>query len=204
MGLNLPDELLKPIQKPKDDILKMCKNILSLKVNDKFVLVQMRASSPIRTPAPDVWRKVINFITEKYPVVINDAPQQFESIRSFIKTLKNPDKVFNFSEYSKDIDFAIALASTAEITVSPDSSLVHVANSLGIKNIGIYGPFPGKIRLETYDQNICKWVDCKAMCAPCFTHGHKPCYNSELGYSKCFKNLDMDEFEVKFKELTGE
>ena len=55
---------------------------------------------------------------------------------------------------------------------------------------GIYGPFPGFARLETYPGS--KWTDAKLDCAPCYMHGHKPCQNNAGGYPKCFDQINID------------
>ena len=80
--------------------------------------------------------------------------------------------------------------------------MMHVAQALNIPVVGIYGPFPGNIRLDTY-KNV-EWLDCKLHCAPCFMHGNLPCKNSsQEGYSKCYEQLDIEEFENKVDEMTG-
>jgi ADP-heptose:LPS heptosyltransferase len=109
--------------------------------------------------------------------------------------------IYNFTKYSKDISYAIALADIADMVIGPDSSMIHIAESVKTKNFGIYGPFPGKIRLSTYKYN--DWVDCKSNCSPCFTHGHRPClYGGQNGgCSPCYQNINMSEFIEKFKEL---
>jgi ADP-heptose:LPS heptosyltransferase len=204
IGLNLPKELLIPKQKAKIELVNECKEILDqFKIKGKFIVVQLRASSPIRTPSFEVWKKIINYLTNlDYQIIITDSPEQSRNIDNFINELQNKDKVFNFAKYSKNIGYTIALVSLAYMTISTDSSMIHIANSLGIKNIGIYGPFSGKVRLETYDQNLCKWIDCKDHCAPCFIHGHTPCkYAGKDGFSPCYNNLDMNEFIEKFESL---
>jgi len=67
----------------------------------------------------------------------------------------------------------------------------NLAKSLGIKNFGIYGPFPGSIRLSTYKYS--DWIDCKKECSPCFQHSLSPCKNSRNGCSTCYDNLNVDE-----------
>jgi len=209
IGLNLEDNLLKPKQEPKLKLVEYCKAILkqNFKIDGTpFVLMQLRASSPIRTPSLNVWKKIADYVIDKgYDIIITDSPNQKTYIDNFIKLLNNPNKAFNFAPCSSDIDHSIALTSMAEIAIATDSSIVHIANSLDVKNIGIYGSFPGKIRLDTYDKNICKWIDCKKECAPCFSHGHNPCrFTIRGGFSPCYDNLDMNEFIEKFEELIKE
>lgn len=192
LGLNLPDDFLIPnLKNLNADKLNFCKEYLNDRGIDEFILVQMKASSPIRTPSPKVWTNILTRLTEEgYPVIITDTPNQSEYIDDFIKKI-DTDRIFNFSKHSKTLDYSIALTSLASCTVSPDSSLIHIAAGLDIPSFGLYGPFPGEIRLTTYPK--AKWINAEKKCAPCFKHGHKACMNSDTnGYSTCYNNLDIE------------
>ena len=76
---------------------------------------------------------------------------------------------------------------------------MHIAASLDIKGFGIYGSFPGKLRLATCKN--CDWIDCEAHCAPCFPFGYEPCNNSINTYSSCYENLNIDEALNKIEKL---
>jgi len=197
LGLNLPQEKLVPKQDPKTDLVNECKSIIKEKFNlegNDFVVLQLRASSPVRTPRHEFWIKIINKLTELgINVIITDNPRQADNIDTFILMLKDARRTFNFCRYSKSIDYTIALTSLSQGTLSTDSALAHIAASLNKKCYGIYGPFPGKIRLKTYP--LAKWVDAKKDCAPCFIHGHNPCPQASVeGYSPCYDELiDTDE-----------
>lgn len=193
MGLALPDELLVPKQTPKEDKVEFCKDWLEQRKIDKFILFQMRASSPIRTPDPKVFKSIINGLNkEGYKVIITDTPRNASNVDSFIRFAT---EVYNFAEYSKTLDYSIALASLAECVVSTDSSFIHIAASLDRPCFGLYGPFPGSIRLTTYKN--CDWVDAKKKCAPCYLHGNKPCRHK----SNCYNNIDTDECIERIKKL---
>jgi ADP-heptose:LPS heptosyltransferase len=194
LGLNLPDELLVPRQKPKRDKVKECHVVISnWNIFPKsFIIFQLRASSPIRTPRPRFWKTLIDKVTARgHKVVITDSPHMSGQVDKFIETLVNQDRVFNFAQHSETLDYTIALASLAKLAVSTDTSLLHLAASMDVPAFGIYGPFPGKIRLSTY-KNV-RWIDCKASCAPCFQHGPTPCKNSFEGHSTCYDNIDFDK-----------
>jgi ADP-heptose:LPS heptosyltransferase len=194
MGLNLSDEVLIPKQTPNSSNIIKVSDILSKWniLKNEYVVVQLRASSPIRCPRLPIWKKIIDNITEMgINVIITDSIGQKNNIDSFIMTLNNKDIVFNFSEHSAEISHTIALVSMASLVVGVDSSLVHIAESVGVKSFGIYGPFKGDLRLGTYKN--AKWVDATASCAPCFRHGNRLCNNSFLGYPKCFDNLNVDD-----------
>jgi ADP-heptose:LPS heptosyltransferase len=208
LGLDLPDTLLIPIQTAKEDLVEECESIIAdwNLEKESYIVMQLRASSPIRTPRHEFWVKIIDELNERgYPVLLTDNPRQAENIDEFIKMVKNQDMVFNFCEHSKSIDYTIALTSLAKATMSTDSALGHIAASLDVPCFGIYGPFPGEIRLKTYPK--ADWVDAERHCGPCFIHGHTPCkHASSDGYSPCYDELIETDEKLKvvvdkFEEL---
>ena len=204
LSLEIPDSELVPKQTPKEEKVKYCRDVLKeWGLGEKsFIVIQPRASSPIRTPSPDFWKKIINKVTKKHKVVITDSPKQNETMSQFINILDNKDSVYNFCNFSKGIDDSIALTSLSKGVVATDTALNHVAISLGIKAFGIFGPFPSYVRLDTYPKDLCSSIDAKIKCSPCFLHGHRPCPNSDpAGHSKCYDQIDANEFEKKFEEL---
>lgn len=211
MGLDLPNDKLHPIQTPIPEIKDKVMNLLQDKfaidlTEDKLCAIQLKASSPIRTPHPEqFWLPIIRIIISRgYKILIIDNPKISHQIDSIIKKYFHmyEDKVFNFSKYSENISYAVALADIVDVVVGTDSSLVHIAESVGTKNYGIYGPFPGHVRVSNYRYG--KWIDCEAECSPCFTHGHKPCIHGgeNGGCSPCYNNIDRTEFKENFIELT--
>jgi len=197
LGLDLPDELLTPKQTPIDSILKECKDILEYNKVNNFIVMQLRASSPVRTPSHNFWLKIINGLTDLgVNVVLTDNPRQTEKIDQFISLCKNKEKVFNFCKYSKDISYTIALIALSNGVIGTDSATNHIAASLDKKCFGIFGPFPAEIRLKTYKK--ADWVNAKIMCSPCYIHSHKPCPKADIdGYSVCYNSLvDSDEKTV--------
>jgi len=208
LGLNLSDDLLIPIQTAKEDLVEECESIIEEWGLEKksYIVMQLRASSPIRTPRHEFWVKIIDELNARgYPVLLTDNPRQTENIDSFIKMLANQDMTFNFCQYSKSIDYTIALTSLAKATMATDSALGHIAASLDVPCFGIYGPFPGDIRLKTYPKG--SWVDAVRHCGPCFIHGHTPCkHASSEGYSPCYDELIGTDEKLKvvvdkFEEL---
>lgn len=195
MGLDLPDELLLPKQTPDPEKLEECTKIIDgwgiLK--DGFVLAQVRASSPIRTPRHEFWVELFDGLADKgLNVVITDTPKQSESIETFIGMCRNKDKIFNFAQHSKDLGYSIALTKLCNVTLTTDSAFGHIAASLSVPSYGVYGPFPGNIRLKTYPN--ADWIDATKRCAPCFLHGQAPCPEAAKdGYSPCYDELDKSK-----------
>jgi len=208
LGLDLPDNLLIPIQSADESLLEECETIIKEWGLEKgsFIIMQLRASSPIRTPRHEFWVKIIDELNERgYSVLLTDNPRQTENVDSFMKMLKNQEMVFNFCQHSESIAHTIALTSLAKATFATDSALGHIAASLDVPCFGIYGPFPGHIRLKTYPK--ASWVDAERHCAPCFIHGHTPCpHASPDGYSPCYDELIGTDEKLKdvidrFEEL---
>jgi ADP-heptose:LPS heptosyltransferase len=189
MGLDLPDELLLPKQTVREDLLEYCQEKLDNWGVDKFILMQLRASSAIRTPRHTFWLQIINELNKRgYKIVLTDNPRQAENIDDFIKLCEKPDMVFNFCKHSKSIAHSIALVKLATCVLATDSAMNHIAASLDTKSFGIYGPFPGHIRLKTYPKAA--WVDADRHCVPCFLHGHEGCpYSGADAYSPCYDEL---------------
>jgi len=207
LGLDLPDNLLLPRQAPREDLVDKCFDILkdwNLQ-NDSFVLMQLRASSPIRTPRHEFWVKIIDELNKRgHNVVLTDNPRQAESIDDFIKLLKKPEMTFNFCQHSESIAYTIALASLCKATFGTDSAISHIAASMDKKCFGVFGPFPGHIRLKTYP--YAGWVDAKKSCAPCYIHSQTKCPKSSDGYSPCYDELVETDEKLnymidKFEEL---
>jgi len=195
LGLNLPDELLFPRQDAKPELVEFCKEKLAKwGVGEKdFILMQLRASSPIRTPRHEFWLKIINELNKRgYKVVLTDNPRQGKEVDNFIELCDNKNMVFNFCKHSKTIAHSIALTKLCKCTFATDSAMGHIAASLDRPCFGIYGPFPGFIRLKTYPK--ASWVDATRHCGPCFIHGHTPCPQNVDGFSPCYDELiDTDE-----------
>jgi ADP-heptose:LPS heptosyltransferase len=203
LGLNLSDDLLIPEQKAKQDKVKACKIWIEKSGIDKnFIIVQLRASSPIRTPRPQIWEELIcKLVDIGYHIVITDTPSIAKQIDQFINDMgeKYRTKIFNFARFSPTLDFSIALTSLAKCSVSPDSSLIHIAASLGVPAFGIYGAFSGNIRLSTYKH--VDWIEAKKDCAPCFIHSSKLCKYSKEGHPVCYDSINIDECIEKIERL---
>ena len=204
LGLDLPDDMLVPSQIPKQNQVNFCMEKLNdWKLEDNnFILVQLRASSPIRTPGADIWGELFNKLIDKgFNIVITDTPRQSQNVDKFIDTfILNKDKIFNFSTHSLTLDYSIALTSLSKCVIATDSALSHIAASVDVPCYGLFGPFPGEIRLKTYPRT--SWVNAVKECSPCYIHGPKPCPKAGRdGCSPCYENIDLDKTAEEIQEL---
>lgn len=203
LGLDLPDNLLIPKQTPKQDLVENCQEILkNWNIPEKgYIVLQLRASSPVRSPRPDFWGDLVNKLVDKgHHVLITDNPRQADKVDDFIKRIYRKEKVHNFCKESLDIAHSIAAISLAEGVIATDSAMNHIAASVDTPAFGIMGPFPGEIRFKTYKKM--DWIDSSRGCVPCFLHGHRPCVQAkEDGFSPCYDVMNIDEIVERYEAL---
>ncbi len=203
MGLDLPDDLLIPKQDPKPDLLEKCQGILKeWGIPEKgFVVMQLRASSPIRSPRPDFWKDLVSRLTDNgHHVLLTDNPRQSDKIDEFIKTIYKKDMVHNFCGKSEDIAHSIAIISLAEGVIATDSAMNHIAASVDVPMFGLMGPFPGHIRFKTYTK--ADWIDSQRHCTHCYKHGHRPCQEAGAdGFSPCYDEIKASDIVARYEGM---
>lgn len=205
MGLNLKGNDLVPHQDVPEIHRPVCEEFLKSKDigDEKFILLQMQPSSPVRAIRGEKWVEVIDELTDRgHKVVITDSPYREQHVASLISKCKNRGMVFNFCKHSKTLDVTITLCSYAKGTIGPDSSLNHIAASLGVPSYGIFGPFTGEIRMSHFPN--AGWINCQYKCAPCFMHGGEPCpvaKKNNTEFSPCLENFTAAEIADGFEKL---
>jgi len=205
IGLDIPLEDLVPQIDPKIEKMKAASKVLDEWgiLGSKFVVLQPRTSSIIRTPRPSIMTSIINHLIDLgLNIVITDSPSQFDFVESIISNTKDKSKVYNFTKKSDSMDMTIGLTSMCELVVAPDSAMIHIGAALNKKVFGIYGAFPGNIRMSTYKN--CDWIEPKKEknpCSPCFLHGNEPCRHSIGGYSPCFDMINLGDVFQKIDKL---
>ena len=207
-GLELNNHEKKPIIFVDDDRINYIKSIFpSLSKVGKDIIkvgIQVKAGSPIRTPSFIFWIDLITKLSESiqnidFFLIEGVKPKISQKIVSEMKRSQNIN-MHIFGSESRDIKDLIALVSMMDLVIAPDSSVIHIAAGLSIPSIGIYGPFPSHLRIKYYDK--CVGFDSPASCAPCFTHGHKPCkFATEVQSSPCFNEINIDDVVDKSKYL---
>jgi len=151
------------------------KNKFQQIIPPKTILIQVRASSPIRTMGSYRWVEVAKELTENlgYNVGFIDSKNNSDLYEKFIDEYSlNRDKVFNFAKYSSTINKGIAILDCCDGMIGIDSSFTHIAAGLGKPVLGLYGPFLGILRMKYYKN--CDWIDSVGYseCGkwPCFLH----------------------------------
>lgn len=180
----------------------ICKSNVFEILPTKYAVMQLGASSPIRTPFIGSLVHVANFITKNTNLIISGSRREERAIDDFRSCCDNQEKILNFARHTGSVVDAVKLVTGSSLVVAPDSSHVHMAAAQCVPCVGIYGPFPWTSRAKHYDNFIGvepKESDCCEFGGKhCFTHSFLPCHYN----TSCWKNLDSDEIINAIKELT--
>ena len=105
--------------------------------------IQVQAGVRARTyPSPHLVLLVNDLIRKDWDVYLMGTPGEFLA----------PDKqhVFNLSRHGLTWRQSAAFLTTCDMFVGPDSSLLHAAGTLGVRAIGLFGPFSWRLRTSQY------------------------------------------------------
>jgi ADP-heptose:LPS heptosyltransferase len=169
---------------------------------DNFIIVNFNSNNPMRIPRPKFRKQFLNHLIKNFPakdIIFIDTKDKLiqEDINKLIKPYNN---IYNLSKYSDNLISSTALISLSKLVISVDTGIIHMAASVGIKTYGIYGPFPAKIRINTYPN--CDWIEANHLeCVPCCEHDLISCENNKGGYPICYDELDQDVMITKIKKL---
>lgn len=131
----------------------------------KRVGIQVAASSPVRTYHPQMLASAVDLIlAEGYEVFLFGRPGQFK--------LNNQSPLMtDLSEKELSMRESVATMTTCDVMVTPDSSLFHVAQALGIPVVGLFGSFRADLRVT--DPSKALIIQAQGSCAPCFFHANQ-------------------------------
>jgi len=189
---------------PKDVVEKIRKD-----VPDNMILIQMRSSSAIRSMEAKRWIEIMNGLKDMgYTVGIIDN-YRMSYVYEKIKEANKIEHVINMAPLSKNLTDGIAIMSLCKGLIGIDSSFTHLSAALNKPTFGIYGPFPGHIRMKYY-KNV-DWYDTEGYeeCGkyPCFYHQEElskcPFVSKRLP-SGCLSSVDTTKVLEKFQNLLRE
>lgn len=182
-------------------------------VPDNYVVLQLRATSPVRMMSTPRWCEIIHRMLKVSDVnfAFVDTPEResiYEQvIEEIMKTGKNVDRsrFYNLCSLSKGLLHAVSIINLSRGVVGIDSSLNHIAGALKKPILGLFSPFKAELRLKYYDK--VDWVQPnESKCArwPCFSHGNEAAiceYISNGVPPTCMDELDTNEIIEKFVEM---
>jgi len=142
---------------------------INLDPNAMKIGVQVKTSSPIRTPDFTFMVELIKIIKEKWPdayIFIFDSPAHVQRVQKAIDQDLKPylsrfcpegGRVVNWLRLFQDLAVTIALVKELDLTIAPDSSINHLSAAFDVPNVGIFGGFKAEMRLDTYPYS--DWVE---------------------------------------------
>lgn len=161
--------------------------------DDIRIGIQLETSTAIRTFPPDKMMAVIKVLLDSglRVFLFGGYRQEYiiEAIKARLASNVNDLSLICTLDYSKSLRQSIILAKFMDIFISPDSAFIHVAGAFDIPQVGLYGPFPSRLRMLYYSNAI--GLNASTSCTPCFMHGHYPCSKGDP--SPCFSVVRSDD-----------
>ena len=173
----------------------------------KKIGVQLRASSPIRTPDFDKMGKIIKDLSNKgYTVFLIDSMHRRNFVEDFIHSHMDGgnENIVNASVYSDSFERMAGIIFLMDMFVGPDSSGTHIAAGCNKPIVGLYGPFRSHLRLRYYKNAVGIDVVPKRCIQGCFAHTYDIClFAKELGdkFAPCWKLLDTNRVIEEVEKL---
>lgn len=157
-------------------------NIQKLNLPKDFIALAPSASFEMKRWPVDHWQKLIRKLSNRNFVVLGGPEDDF--CRDL--ELVDPKRVFNFAG-KLSLQQSCALVEAAQLLISNDTGLMHVADQLGVLNLALIGPtaFGYPYHPNSQVAEISLW------CKPCSKDGRGGCFN-EL-YKRCLVDLSADQ-----------
>lgn len=206
-GLPLPDtETIKKslVYTPKEEDVFNAHLIPVAKNKDRIRIgYQWAASSPVRNYPHKNSCELVTKLAEDggFEVCLLGEP---DSIK--IGSLPKKGWVYNMTEHGLTWEQSVAFLKSCDLVIGPDSSGIHFAGAMGIKALGLYGPFQWDLRTNYFDSVWC--FQQRGECAPCKHHSsnayglfpkNKPC--SKSGQCEVLATLNPDRVFKKALQL---
>jgi ADP-heptose:LPS heptosyltransferase len=153
---------------------------------DEFIIINFNSNNPMRGASSNFKNKLLDKFKEKIIVFI-DHPRNSYNID---KLIKGRDNCYNFSDLSKNLIQSVSLLSLAKLVISVDTGLIHLAAAVGTPTFGIYGPFPGELRVLSYPNS--KFIN--GLCRlnkSCMEHDKFKCDYWNIDGPECYDNIDL-------------
>lgn len=188
----------------KPEIFISQKDVVEMKekyINPKAIniIYQFTSSSPIRTYKPLDSIEFFNAwdVVDNVRFIVVDSPSKKPFVEFYLERFKNTKLDLWSVVGDTSISQMAALVSCADLVVTPDSSISHIAGCFDVPIVGIFGAFHSNLRLSTYKNAIgvnvmsnCSYAE-ESLLKSCFQHGDICLKAMELNriYAPCMDGL---------------
>jgi ADP-heptose:LPS heptosyltransferase len=173
-----------------------------------IAVYQLAATGATRSLTPSDSAHMLDRLCEAFPewhwIAVYDTFNG-EPYRLKADCVNRPNLQTYFYPNIRDMWCAIA---HAKMVVSPDSMSVHVAGSMNVPCVGLWGPVDPATRIKYYRNHIALWKREVCPCSPCFHYHHEfPyfCPPVQGGRKTCevLQAISADEVIGAAKTLNG-
>lgn len=169
--------------------------------------IQYKCDVPLRNYNINQTIETINLLLEQYPddnIYLLDKPDDFQTINYIHSKVKqNKRLIANGCGFKKQTLLELTyIIQNLKIVIGPDSGFLHIAGISKTPIVGLFGPFPSKLRLSHYLNAI--GIDAHANCAPCFRHFPVSFCKFGCSESKCLSTIKPQQIINAVDELIGQ
>jgi heptosyltransferase-2 len=152
---------------------------------ETFIVLAPSAAWELKRWPIDYWKKLIELLPGENIVILGGPDDKF------CKELENvsPEKCINLAgvlSFSESVQFV----SKANLVISGDTGIIHIADLLGIKGILLMGPSAFGFTTGPHIKIMERQLECR----PCTKDGRGKCSNEE--YKKCL--VDIRPLDVAY------
>ena len=172
--------------------------------NRQHIGIQYKCDVPLRNYNIEKTIDIINLLLDKYTednIYLLGKSDDFQTINYIYSKVKhNKRLIANGCGYKEQTLLELAvIIQNLKIVIGPDSGFLHIAGITKTPIVGLFGPFPSKLRLSYYTNAI--GIDAHSNCAPCFRHFPINFCKFNCGESECLNTITPQQVITAVNEL---
>ncbi len=165
---------------------------LATALPETYIALAPSAAWPNKRWPLDHWKTLIRILST-HKIVVLGGPEDY-----FCSELQEiaPDRVINLAGKCSLIE-SCSVVKKSKILISADTGLLHAADQMGVKNIGLIGPTA--FGYTTQSQSLVLEVD--LACKPCSKDGRNRCTNPT--FQKCMVDITPERVAETVRLIEG-